>query len=153
MIQKTKKSESKRNYLHPTQAVCLIDMQAWQLVREDFIFSKNLQSYYTELKFKPLQIHLLNILLQNHSYSQEPWFLYCKKFAGLWGFTYVGNWFVALQCKTIQCGDINSRVKLTHEIQEQRSPMYSMTFDFSHGQVKSYSTNVDKCKVISIDSS
>ena len=39
----------------------------------------------------------------NHSYLWGPllMFIDCQKFAGLWGHYFVGNWFVALKCKTI----------------------------------------------------
>ena len=34
-------------------------------------------------------------------------FVDCQKFAGLWGRNFVGNWFVALQCKTISLFNIH----------------------------------------------
>ena len=40
-------------------------------------------------------------LLWNHSYSGEPILVDCQNFTGSWGCNFVGNWFVALLCKTI----------------------------------------------------
>ena len=40
-------------------------------------------------------------ILWNHSYLLGPMFVDCQNFAGLRGQNFVGNWFVALQCKTI----------------------------------------------------
>ena len=40
-------------------------------------------------------------ILRNHSYSCRPMFVDCQNFAGSWGWNFVGNWFIALQCKTI----------------------------------------------------
>ena len=63
-------------------------------------------------------------ILWNHSYSWGPMFVECQNFAGSYGFNLVGNWFVALQCKTIFItllnvrGGVYSWVKLTHEIHE-----------------------------------
>ena len=30
-----------------------------------------------------------------------PMFVHCQNFAGSWGSNFVGNWFLALQCKMI----------------------------------------------------
>ena len=63
-------------------------------------------------------------LLWNHSYSWGPMFVVCQDYASSCGFNFLGNWFVALQCKAIViallnvCGDVN----LTHEIHEYYTP-------------------------------
>ena len=51
-------------------------------------------------------------------------FVVCQDYASSCGFNFLGNWFVALQCKAIViallnvCGDVN----LTHEIHEYYTP-------------------------------
>ena len=44
-----------------------------------------------------------------------------QNFAGSWGRNFVGNWFVALQCKTIHYFFKRSWVRVTHKIHEHQS--------------------------------
>ena len=46
--------------------------------------------------------------LWNYFYSWEPMFVDCQNFASSWEHNFVGNWFVALQCKTINDFDTRS---------------------------------------------
>ena len=50
-----------------------------------------------------------------------PIFVGYQNLAGSWGRNFVGNWFVALQCKTIHYFFKRSWVRVTHKIHEHHS--------------------------------
>ena len=63
----------------------------------------------------------------SHSYSLGPMFVDCQNFASLWGSYFVGNWFIALQCKAIHnllsfCSGHEFVCKVTHEIHKHKPP-------------------------------
>ena len=77
-------------------------------------------------------------LLWNYFYLWGPMFMDCQNVAGLWGRHFVGNWFVALQCKTFHyfvrcpwgCKYVGVTTKSTN-IDSSRTMMIPQLFDQS----------------------